>query len=111
MVRFASLFNVKERTVTFISGTTYSLEALRSMGMGDLLGTMFDFSEKLNALELSSEELGLFTAVVLVSAGRLHISVKGKVSKLKTVIVDLPIRLWLIFEKPESFLFLHLKSM
>ncbi|KAI7803469.1 nuclear receptor subfamily 1 group D member 1 [Triplophysa rosa] len=70
MVRFSSLFNVKEKTVTFISGATYSLEALKSMGMGDLLGTMFDFSEKLNALELSPEELGLFTAVVLVSADR-----------------------------------------
>uniref|UniRef100_A0A8D2PPU0 Nuclear receptor subfamily 1 group D member 1 n=1 Tax=Zosterops lateralis melanops TaxID=1220523 RepID=A0A8D2PPU0_ZOSLA len=34
-----------------------------------LLGAMFDFSEKLSALELSDEELGLFTAVVLVSAG------------------------------------------
>lgn len=84
MVRFASLFNVKEKTVTFISGATYRLEALKSMGMGDLLGTMFDFSEKLNALELSAEELGLFTAVVLVSAGRLHISVKGIIySKMK----------------------------
>ncbi|KAA0705948.1 Nuclear receptor subfamily 1 group D member 1 [Triplophysa tibetana] len=70
MVRFSSLFNVKEKTVTFISGATYSLEALKSMGMGDLLGIMFDFSEKLNALELSPEELGLFTAVVLVSADR-----------------------------------------
>ncbi|XP_065133870.2 nuclear receptor subfamily 1 group D member 1 [Paramisgurnus dabryanus] len=70
MVRFASLFNVKEKSVTFISGATYSLEALKSMGMGDLLGIMFDFSEKLNALELSAEELGLFTAVVLVSADR-----------------------------------------
>lgn len=69
MVRFASLFNFKEQTVTFISGTTYSLEALRSMGMGDLLGAMFDFSEKLYSLDLSPEELGLFTAVVLVSAG------------------------------------------
>lgn len=69
MVRFASLFNFKEQTVTFISGTTYSLEALCSMGMGDLLGAMFDFSEKLYSLDLSPEELGLFTAVVLVSAG------------------------------------------
>lgn len=69
MVRFASLFNVKEKTVTFISGTTYSLEALKSMGMGALLGTMFDFSEKLSALELSAEERSLFTAVVLVSTG------------------------------------------
>ncbi|KAJ7992229.1 hypothetical protein DPEC_G00276350 [Dallia pectoralis] len=70
MVRFASLFNVKEQTVTFISGATYSLEALRDMGMGGLLGTMFEFSGKLSALELTAEELGLFTAVVLVSADR-----------------------------------------
>ncbi|KAL4657852.1 nuclear receptor subfamily 1 group D member 1 [Arapaima gigas] len=70
MVRFASLFNVKEQTVTFISGATYSMKALRGMGMGDLLSTMFDFSEKLSGLELTAEELGLFTAVVLISADR-----------------------------------------
>jgi nuclear receptor subfamily 1 group D protein 1 len=69
MVRFASMFNVREQTVTFISGTTYGLEDLRAMGMGELLGAMFDFSHKLASLELSPEELGLFTAVVLVSAG------------------------------------------
>ncbi|XP_009073573.1 PREDICTED: nuclear receptor subfamily 1 group D member 1-like, partial [Acanthisitta chloris] len=68
MVRFASLFDVKEQTVTFMSRTRYGLEELWAMGMGDLLGAMFDFSEKLSALELSDEELGLFTAVVLVSA-------------------------------------------
>ncbi|KTF72515.1 hypothetical protein cypCar_00030947 [Cyprinus carpio] len=61
MVRFSSLFNVKERTVTFISGTTYSLEALKSMGMGDLLGTMFDFNrsgiENVNSVEMLQESL------------------------------------------------------
>lgn len=69
MVRFASLFDVKEQTVTFMSRTKYSLEELWGMGMGDLLGSMFEFSEKLSALDLTDEELGLFTAVVLVSAG------------------------------------------
>ncbi|XP_051995125.1 nuclear receptor subfamily 1 group D member 1-like [Xyrauchen texanus] len=87
MVRFCSLFNVKEKTVTFISGTTYSLEALKSMGMGDLLGTMFDFSEKLNALELSPEELGLFTAVVLVSADRSGIENVNSVEMLQESLI------------------------
>uniref|UniRef100_A0A671SWZ8 Nuclear receptor subfamily 1 group D member 1 n=1 Tax=Sinocyclocheilus anshuiensis TaxID=1608454 RepID=A0A671SWZ8_9TELE len=87
MVRFSSLFNVKERTVTFISGTTYSLEALKSMGMGNLLGTMFDFSEKLNALELSAEELGLFTAVVLVSADRFGIENMNSVEMLQESLI------------------------
>lgn len=70
MVRFASLFNVKEHTVTFMSRTKYNLEELWGMGMDDLLTSMFEFSEKLSALQLSEEELGLFTAVVLISAGK-----------------------------------------
>lgn len=68
MVRFASLFDAKERTVTFLSGKKYSVDDLHSMGAGDLLNSMFEFSEKLNALQLSDEEMSLFTAVVLVSA-------------------------------------------
>ncbi len=69
MVRFASLFDVKERTVTFLGGKKYSVDTLRAMGAGDLLNSMFDFSEKLINLGLSEEEMSLFTAVVLVSAG------------------------------------------
>lgn len=75
VVRFASLFDVKERTVTFLSGKKYSVETLCSMGAGDLLNSMLDFSEKLRALNLSEEEMSLFTAVVLVSAGTIYIHV------------------------------------
>lgn len=74
MVRFASLFNVKEQTITFMSHTKYNLEELWGMGMDDLLTSMFEFSEKLSALQLSEEELGLFTAVVLISAGKYPLS-------------------------------------
>lgn len=70
MVRFASLFNVFERTVTFLSGKRYSLDTLRSLGAGELLNSMCEFSEKLAALRLDSDEMSLFTAVVLVSAGK-----------------------------------------
>lgn len=69
MVRFASLFNVVERTVTFLSGKRYSLDTLRSLGAGELLNSMCEFSEKLAALRLDADEMSLFTAVVLVSAG------------------------------------------
>ncbi|EHB07863.1 Nuclear receptor subfamily 1 group D member 2 [Heterocephalus glaber] len=65
MVRFALLFDAKERTVTFLSGKKYSVDNLHSTGAGDLLNSMFEFSEKLNALQLSDEEMSLFTAVVL----------------------------------------------
>ena len=69
VVRFASLFDVRDRTITFLGGKKYSVDTLRAMGAGDLLNSMFDFSEKLTNLGLSEEEMSLFTAVVLVSAG------------------------------------------
>ncbi|CAL8287946.1 unnamed protein product [Merluccius merluccius] len=70
MVRFASLFDVAEHTVTFLSGKRYSLAALRALGAGELLNAMCEFSEKLAALRLDRDEMSLFTAVVLVSADR-----------------------------------------
>ncbi len=70
MVRFCSLFDPKERTVTFLNGQTYSLASLRALGMGSLLDAMFEFSEKLGSLGLEPDEMALFMAVVLVSAGK-----------------------------------------
>lgn len=70
MVRFSSLFNPRDRTVTFLNGQTYPLPALQTLGMGSLLNAMFDFSEKLDSLSLESDEIALFMAVVLVSAGK-----------------------------------------
>ncbi|XP_039199596.1 nuclear receptor subfamily 1 group D member 2 isoform X2 [Crotalus tigris] len=87
MVRFASLFDAKDRTVTFLSGKKYSLDDLRTMGAGDLLNSMFEFSEKLNALNLSDEEMSLFTAVVLVSAERSGIENVNSVEALQETLI------------------------
>lgn len=87
MVRFASLFDAKERTVTFLSGKKYSVDDLHSMGAGDLLSSMFEFSEKLNALQLSDEEMSLFTAVVLVSADRSGIENVNSVEALQETLI------------------------
>ncbi|XP_053570206.1 nuclear receptor subfamily 1 group D member 2 isoform X2 [Bombina bombina] len=87
MVRFASLFDAKERTVTFLSGKKYSVDELRSMGAGDLLNSVFEFSEKLNALQLSEEEMSLFTAVVLVSADRSGIENVNSVEALQETLI------------------------
>ncbi|KAM4539293.1 nuclear receptor subfamily 1 group D member 2b [Odontesthes bonariensis] len=87
VVRFASLFDVKERTVTFLGGKKYSVDALRAMGSGDLLNSMFDFSEKLMNLGLSEEEMSLFTAVVLVSADRSGIENVNSVEALQETLI------------------------
>ncbi|XP_045913984.1 nuclear receptor subfamily 1 group D member 2b [Micropterus dolomieu] len=87
VVRFASLFDMKDRTVTFLGGKKYSLDTLRAMGAGDLLNSMFDFSEKLINLGLSEEEMSLFTAVVLVSADRSGIENVNSVEALQETLI------------------------
>ncbi|XP_061597160.1 nuclear receptor subfamily 1 group D member 2b [Cololabis saira] len=87
VVRFASLFDVKDRAVTFLGGKKYSVDSLRAMGSGDLLNSMFDFSEKLMNLGLSDEEMSLFTAVVLVSADRSGIENVNSVEALQETLI------------------------
>ncbi|XP_034748051.1 nuclear receptor subfamily 1 group D member 2b [Etheostoma cragini] len=87
VVRFASLFDVKERTVTFLGGEKYCVDTLRAMGAGDLLNSMFDFSEKLTNLGLTEEEMSLFTAVVLVSADRSGIENVNSVEALQETLI------------------------
>ncbi|GCC24068.1 nuclear receptor subfamily 1 group D member 2-like isoform X1 [Chiloscyllium punctatum] len=87
MVRFAALFDVHERTVTFLSGKSYGMEELQLLGAGDLLMSMFEFSEKLGALQLSEEEMSLFTAVVLVSADRSGIENVNSVEQLQETLI------------------------
>ncbi|KAM4623041.1 nuclear receptor subfamily 1 group D member 1 isoform 2-T2 [Discoglossus pictus] len=87
MVRFASLFDVRERSLRFLSGAAYSLPELQAMGMGELLSSMFDFSEKLASLNLSQEELGIFTALVLVSADRSGMENASLVEQLQETLI------------------------
>ncbi|XP_070596984.1 nuclear receptor subfamily 1 group D member 1-like [Erythrolamprus reginae] len=87
MVRFSTLFSPKEKKVTFLSGETYSLGSLRSMGMGSLLDAMFEFSEKLSSLGLDAQEMALFMAVVLVSADRSGISDVDAVESLQETLI------------------------
>uniref|UniRef100_A0A8C5SN17 Uncharacterized protein n=1 Tax=Laticauda laticaudata TaxID=8630 RepID=A0A8C5SN17_LATLA len=87
MVRFSTLFSPKEKKVTFLSGETYSLGSLRSMGMGSLLDAMFEFSEKLSSLGLDAQEMALFMAVVLVSADRSGISDVDAVEILQETLI------------------------
>ncbi|KAI5609117.1 nuclear receptor subfamily 1, group D, member 4a isoform X1, partial [Silurus asotus] len=87
MVRFCSLFNPKDRTVTFLNGHAYPLPTLRTLGMGSLLDAMFDFSEKLASLSLESDEMALFMAVVLVSADRTGVSDTAAVEQLQESLI------------------------
>ncbi|XP_028853952.1 nuclear receptor subfamily 1, group D, member 4b [Denticeps clupeoides] len=88
MVRFCSLFDAKERTVTFLNGQTYALASLRALGMGSLLDAMFEFSEKLSSMCLEPDEMALFMAVVLLSADRAGISDVSAVEQLQEGLIS-----------------------
>uniref|UniRef100_H3DC60 Nuclear receptor subfamily 1, group D, member 4a n=1 Tax=Tetraodon nigroviridis TaxID=99883 RepID=H3DC60_TETNG len=87
MVRFCTLFNAENHTVTFLNGQTYPLSTLRALGMGSLLDAMFEFSEKLGSLGLEPDEMALFMAVVLVSADRTGISDMQAVEQLQESLI------------------------
>ncbi|XP_056108455.1 nuclear receptor subfamily 1 group D member 2-like isoform X17 [Rhinichthys klamathensis goyatoka] len=101
MVRFCSLFDAKERTVTFLNGQTYPLASLRVLGMGSLLDAMFEFSEKLGNMGLEADEMGLFMAVVLVSADRSGISDVGAVEQLQEDLIG-ALRALITRRRPED---------
>ncbi|XP_016396963.1 nuclear receptor subfamily 1, group D, member 4b [Sinocyclocheilus rhinocerous] len=101
MVRFCSLFDAKERTVTFLNGQTYPLASLRVLGMGGLLDAMFEFSEKLGNMGLEADEMALFMAVVLVSADRSGISDVGAVEQLQEDLIG-ALRALITRRRPED---------
>lgn len=101
MVRFCSLFDPKERTVTFLNGQTYSLASLRALGMGSLLDAMFEFSEKLASLCLEPDEMALFMAVVLVSADRSGIVEMAAVEQLQENLIK-ALRSLITSRRPED---------
>ncbi|XP_052466385.1 nuclear receptor subfamily 1 group D member 1-like [Carassius gibelio] len=101
MVRFCSLFDAKERTLTFLNGQTYPLASLRVLGMCGLLDAMFEFSEKLGNMGLEADEMALFMAVVLVSADRSGISDVGAVEQLQEDLIG-ALRALITRRRPED---------
>jgi len=43
--------------------------ASQNAGCGFLLNSMFDFAERFNELQLTDEEVALFSALIIISAG------------------------------------------
>ena len=56
-----------------LNGLVLRREALHSASNARfLLDSMFDFAERLNALRLTDQEIGLFCAVVVIAPGMCH---------------------------------------
>ncbi len=70
LVHLACLFDNQTNTMLFTNGKLYKRVSMPiTNSAGFLLDSMFDFAERLNALQLTDEEIALFSAVVIISAG------------------------------------------
>lgn len=73
LVRLACLFDPDSNTMLFACGKLYKrLPSNMANSAGFLLDSMFDFAERFNKLNLNDDELGIFSAVVLLSPGKIQ---------------------------------------
>ncbi|XP_048774693.1 uncharacterized protein LOC125679482 isoform X2 [Ostrea edulis] len=71
LVRMACLFDPDSNTMMFTCGKMFKREISQvSSSAGFLLDSMFDFADRFNKLNLTDEEIAIFSAIVLLSPDR-----------------------------------------
>ncbi|XP_051505432.1 nuclear receptor ROR-alpha B-like isoform X2 [Myxocyprinus asiaticus] len=81
-VRMCRAYNSQNNTVYFDSRYA-GPEVFKALGCDDLISSVFEFAKSLNSLQLSEDEIGLFSAYVLMSADRCWLQEKTRVDKLQ----------------------------
>nr|XP_033780836.1 nuclear receptor ROR-gamma [Geotrypetes seraphini] len=82
LVRMCRAFNSENNTV-FFEGKYAGPEIFHSLGCSDLIGSIFSFSQALSELQLTEQEIALFSALLLMNASHPWIQEKGKVIRLQ----------------------------
>ncbi|KAG2465633.1 RORB protein, partial [Polypterus senegalus] len=82
LVRMCRAFNPLNNTVLF-EGKYGGMQLFKSLGSDDLVSAAFDFAKSLCSLQLTEEEIALFSAAVLISPDRPWLMEPRKVQKLQ----------------------------
>ncbi|XP_034976213.1 nuclear receptor ROR-beta [Zootoca vivipara] len=82
LIRMIRAFNPLNNTVLF-AGKYAGMQMFKSLGCDDLVNAIFELGRNLCRLQLSDEEVALFTAAVLLSPDRPWLSESKKVQKLQ----------------------------
>ncbi|XP_032992504.1 nuclear receptor ROR-beta-like [Lacerta agilis] len=82
LIRMIRVFNPLNNTVLF-AGKYAGTQMFKSLGCDDLINAIFELGRNLCRLQLSDEEVALFTAAVLLSPDRPWLSEAKKVQKLQ----------------------------
>ncbi|KTF84155.1 hypothetical protein cypCar_00031664, partial [Cyprinus carpio] len=82
LVRMCRAFNPLNNTVLF-EGKYGGMQIFKTLGCDDLVSAVFDFAKSLCSLQLTEEEIALFSAAVLISTDRPWLMEPRKVQKLQ----------------------------
>uniref|UniRef100_A0A8C9WJD8 RAR-related orphan receptor B n=1 Tax=Scleropages formosus TaxID=113540 RepID=A0A8C9WJD8_SCLFO len=82
LVRMCRAFNPLNNTVLF-EGKYGGMQMFKALGCDDLVSAVFDFAKSLCSLQLTEEEIALFSAAVLISTDRPWLIEPRKVQKLQ----------------------------
>ncbi|KAM4596386.1 nuclear receptor ROR-alpha A-like isoform 2-T2 [Fundulus diaphanus] len=81
-IRMCRVFDSQNNSVYF-DGKFASPDVFKSLGCDDLITSVFDFAKSMCSLHLTEEEIGLFSAFVLLSADRSWLREKLQVERLQ----------------------------
>ncbi|KAF0033484.1 hypothetical protein F2P81_013550 [Scophthalmus maximus] len=82
LVRMCRAFNPLNNTVLF-EGKYGGMQMFKALGCDELVSAVFDFAKSLCSLQLTEEEIALFSAAVLISTDRPWLMEPRKVQKLQ----------------------------
>ncbi|XP_007571233.1 nuclear receptor ROR-beta-like [Poecilia formosa] len=82
LIRMCRAFNSNNNTI-FFNGKFASAQFFKALGCDDLVSAVFELGKGLSRLQLSDEEIALFSAAVLLSPDRPWLTDGQKVQKLQ----------------------------
>uniref|UniRef100_A0A8C7JCD7 RAR-related orphan receptor C a n=1 Tax=Oncorhynchus kisutch TaxID=8019 RepID=A0A8C7JCD7_ONCKI len=82
LIRMCRAYNPINNTVLF-DGKFASAQTFKALGCDDLVGAVFDLAKSLSRIQLSEEEMALFSAAVLLSPDRPWLKDTQQVQKLQ----------------------------
>ncbi|XP_030620540.1 nuclear receptor ROR-alpha B isoform X2 [Chanos chanos] len=81
-VRMCRAYDPQNNTVYF-DGKYAGPDVFKSLGCDDMISCVFEFAKSMCSLKLTEDEIGLFSAFVLMCADRDWLQEKGRVEKLQ----------------------------
>uniref|UniRef100_A0A3Q2ZY60 RAR-related orphan receptor C a n=1 Tax=Kryptolebias marmoratus TaxID=37003 RepID=A0A3Q2ZY60_KRYMA len=82
LIRMCRAFNPINNTLLF-DGKFASPQLFKALGCDDLVSAVFDFAKNLSRIQMSEEEMALFSAAVLLSPDRQWLTDVQKIRKLQ----------------------------